>query len=361
MIEKEVNKSKLITLNNIVDFFKDWRNYLGKHFLKMLFFSLIGGLLGFYYAYQKPIKYIAKTTFILEEGKTMSSGLGGLASLAGQFGVDVGSVTGGGILSGDNILLYFKSPTLAREVLLSNFDSVSSLTLADAFVKVHKFDKRWKKDKNIGEVLFSSGKNKKFTRLQDSLIQVLSQEIIDNHFSVSKVDKKAGFIDVATTMNDEMLAKEYCERIVQRVVDRYINIKIQRQKSTVDKLQSRVDSISFLLGRKTFIGASLQNSTSTMDINPLYKTETNVAMESTIRDKTLLATIFASVTQNLEIAKFTLSQETPVIQIVDSPLLPLKEEKASKIVFALLSFIFIFTLFSIFLVVRRIILSDLKR
>ena len=68
-----------------------------------------------------------------------------------------------------------------------------------------------------------------------------------------------------------------------------------------------------------------------MDINPLFRTGNLVAAETTIRDKALLATIFASVTQNLEMAKFTLSQETPVIQIVDTPILPLKKEKLSRV------------------------------
>ena len=74
-------------------------------------------------------------------------------------------------------------------------------------------------------------------------------------------------------MSKFILAKKYCERIVQRVVERYINVKIKRQKATVDKLQARVDSIANLLQQKTYSGASLQNTSSVMDINPLYRTK----------------------------------------------------------------------------------------
>jgi uncharacterized protein involved in exopolysaccharide biosynthesis len=45
----------------------------------------------------------------------------------------------------------------------------------------------------------------------------------------------------------------------------------------------------------------------------------------------MLATIFGEVVKNLELAKFTLSQETPVIQIVDKSYLPLKKEQESKL------------------------------
>jgi len=156
-------------------------------------------------------------------------------------------------------------------------------------------------------------------------------------------------------MENEVLAKEYCERLVRVAVERYINVKTLRQKNTVDNLQSRVDSIANLLSRKTASSAALQTSASTMDINPLYKSGAAIATETTVRDKTMLATIFASVTQNLEMAKFTLSQETPVIQKVDSPLFPLTVNKVSKLK-NVITFSLIFSfLIVILVIVKRMI------
>jgi len=169
------------------------------------------------------------------------------------------------------------------------------------------------------------------SRLQDSLLSPIIEDIIVNKLTVSKTDKKAGFVDVIVEMKNEEFAKKFCEKIVSLAVDRYLAIKTNRQKSTVDKLQTRVDSIAFLLGQKTEAGANLQATISTMDINPLYRAGSLVKSETTVRDKTLLATIFAQVTQNLELAKFTLSQETPVIQIVDKPYFPLRKNKLSKL------------------------------
>jgi len=241
---------------------------------------------------------------------------------------------------------------------LTQYDSSSQQSLADVYAKVYQLKDGWEKNEKIGKVEFPPiGTGKAYTRLQDSLLQSMINGIIKTQFTVGKTDKKAGFIDVSATMQNEVLAKVYCERIVQRAVDRYINIKTQRQKSTVDKLQVRVDSIAALLRQKTVSGASLQTSSSTMDINPLYKTGTSVAVETTIRDKTMLATIFASVTQNLEMAKFTLSQETPVIQIVDSPILPLNINKISRVKTGI-SFLFICSMGIIFfLVLKRIYIS----
>lgn len=332
MTDQMTDAEDEISLKELLQKAGEWWRYLKTQWWKIAIVGLIGGVIGFVYAWMQPVTYTAKTTFVVEEGKSSSSGLGGLASLAGQFGVDMGGGSGGGLLSGDNILLYFKSPSLAREVLLTQYDSSSNQSVADVYATVYELKESWEKNKKIGQINFSpAGIGKTYTRLQDSLLQKMIEGIIKKQFTVAKTDKKGGFIDVTATMEDEALAKVYCERIVQRAVDKYINIKTQRQKSSVDKLQVRVDSIANLLRQKTVSGASLQTSSSTMDINPLYKTGTAVAVETTVRDKTMLATIFASVTQNLELAKFTLSQETPVIQVVDYPALPLYITKPTYI------------------------------
>lgn len=355
MTEIISNSSDEISLKELILKTKEWGNFILKKWKIIGVVGFIGGICGFFYASSQKTTYTAKITFVLEEGKGASAGLGGLASLAGQFGVDIGGSSGGGLLSGDNILLYFKSPSLAREVLLSSFDSTTNASIADIYASEYELKKAWSENKKIGIVNFPIlNNNATYSRLQDSLLQTIINKIVTSQFTVSRTDKKAGFIDVSSIMQNELLAKVYCERIVQKVVERYINIKTQRQNATVQKLQLRVDSIASLLKQKTFSSASLQNSSSTMDINPLYRTGTSVAVESTLRDKTLLSAIFASVTQNLEMAKFTLSQETPVIQIVDAPILPLKKEKMSRLKTAFLgSFLFSFIVILSF-VMRRV-------
>lgn len=360
MTNQITDSSDEISLKELLQKVGEWWLYLKTQWWKIAIIGFIGGGVGFVYAWMQPITYTAKTTFVVEEGKSGTPGLSGLASLAGQFGVDVGGSAGGGLLSGDNILLYFKSPSLAREVLLTQYDSSSKQSIADVYAAVYDLKAGWEKNEKIGKINFPPAKvNKGYTRLQDSLLQKMIDGIIKTQFTVGKTDKKAGFIDVTTTMQNEALAKVYCERIVQLAVEKYVGIKTQRQKATVDKLQNRVDSIASLLRQKTVSGASLQTSSSTMDINPLYKTGTAVAVETTVRDKTMLATIFASVTQNLEMAKFTLSQETPVIQVVDGPILPLHKEKISRLKSTIL-FSLVCTFFLvIFLIGKRILNSVL--
>ena len=45
----------------------------------------------------------------------------------------------------------------------------------------------------------------------------------------------------------------------------------------------------------------------------------------------MLGTMFAELTKNLELTKFTLEREEPVIQIVDAPMMPLLKEGKGRV------------------------------
>jgi hypothetical protein len=147
MTENTADSSDEISLKELIIKMKELVSFILKKWKIITLVGLIGGLCGFFYAISQKVSYTAKITFVLEEGKGASAGLGGLASLAGQFGVDVGGSSGGGLLSGDNILLYFKSPSLAREVLLSKFDSSSNASIADVYANVYELKRNGMKIK----------------------------------------------------------------------------------------------------------------------------------------------------------------------------------------------------------------------
>lgn len=330
-----INKPEEINLKEIIINFKKCLEFFKTQSLIIIFASILGGLIGFTFAYVKPVTFTAKTIFVVEDSKN-SNGFSGLASIAGQFGVDVAGGVGGGLIEGENILYYFKSELLAKEVLLSPWDSKSGETFANIYARVYNLNDSWKKNLNIGEVRFPiKKKGLEYTRLQDSLLKTMIKAINENMFNINKVDKKSSFIQLGVTMLDEMLAKKYCDKIVTIAVNRYVALKTERQKNTINKLQLRVDSIANLLQKKTNKSAAIQTTSATIDANPLYKTNAVFETEVTLRDKSILVTLYAEVLKNLELAKFTLSQETPVIQIVDQDEFPLKKNTVSKLKYSI--------------------------
>lgn len=314
-----------LSIKEIVYKFIEIFRFLLRKWAIILIAGLIGAGLGLSYAFLKPIKYRSHLSFVADEQK--AGGLGGLAALAGQFGFDLGGA-GNGIFSGDNILLFLKSESLCRETLLTPYDSSNGQTLADKYAEVNELKKKWKKDKKIGAIDFSKYSDGKFPRLEDSLLQIIVKRILKTELEISKPDKKASFISVTAITRDEMLSKFFTERLVKIATERYIESKTRIMATNVAKLQRRADSLAALLNTNTYSAAAAQQNL--VDINPALRTAP-VAAEISSRNKTMAATIFAEVIKNLEISKIALSQITPNVQVIDQSSLPLKKEKASKL------------------------------
>lgn len=318
-------EDKEISLGEIINKVKELSTFLLQKWYLIIIAVIIGAVIGLTYASLKPVKYTSRLSFVIEDGK--SSG-GGLASLAGQFGFDIGG-GGGSVFSGDNIILFLKSESLCRSTLLTSYDSAGNETLVDRYAEANDLKRKWLKEENIGQINFSKYKDGNFPRLEDSLIQVITKEILTKELQVGKPDKKASFIEVTVNMRDELLSKLFGDRLVKIATDLYVESKTKLKSLNVAKLQRRADSLGALLNNRTYAAAATQQNL--IDANPGLRIAP-VAAEITTRDKTMAATIFAEVVKNLEIAKVALSQETPSIQVVDESRLPLKKEKVSKLV-----------------------------
>lgn len=288
----------------------------------MLIFVVAGGLSGLIFSFIKSKTYTARLSFVVEDAK---SGSGSLASaVAGQFGFDISSLAGNsGIIGGDNVLELLKSTRFIKETLLSfyNDSGASGQTLADQYADVYKLKNKWANDRAVNKrVSFWILRNRP-SRTEDSLLQVMIERIAEKQLSVNKPDKKLDIFEIEATMKDEKLAKLFCERMLKNVTDFYIDTKTSRQKRNVERLQRRVDSIDMLLNRQTYI--SSEDYSKLIDANPVY-TSPNVNAEISQRNKVVLSTIYTELVKNLEIGKTALIQETPTVQIIDSPELPLK-------------------------------------
>lgn len=335
-----------ITLKEV--FFKLGRawKFLKGRFVIIMLAGALGGALGAIYAYLQPMKYSARLSFVLEESK---GGGGGLASLAGQFGIDFGGSAGGGLFTGDNILIFLKSQALVRETLLTQYQQ-QPLTLADQYVSSYGLKEKWAKNEKIGSVVFYSERDTVLSRLKDSLLQRITENIIEKELFVSRPDKKASFIEVRTVFRDEQLAKTFCDRLVSVALDKYVSSKVKVKAGNVKMLQRRADSLESLLNARTYQAASSQQLL--LDINPGIRSMT-ASPEIRTREKLTAQTIYGEVVKNLELAKTILSQETPAIEIVDGSSFPLKKEKPSKLKYLLISGIICAFLTTFFLLVRH--------
>jgi hypothetical protein len=325
--EKKEEKEDSISLSNIVKSVKSFFRYLLKKKWVLVSITIIAAVLGaVYYNVQKP-KYEAVCTFILEEKQ---SGLGNLGNLASQFGLDMGSLTGGSasLFAGDNILDILKSKKIIRNVLLSKVDSSKGKNgeaLADLFLDFRNWKRKWSSKEGLKDLNFKNYQpGVPLSLQQDSVLALIHEDILKNGLSAERLNKKGSIIKVLLTVANQHFAKLMTDRMIDESKIFYITIKTNTAQQNVDRLERKADSLLMLLNTKSFEAASAI----ALDPNPAFRTLA-VPAELKTRDKSVLGALYAEVVKNLEISRFSLSQQTPVIQVLDKPEYPLVDQKKS--------------------------------
>ncbi|AMQ01374.1 Lipopolysaccharide biosynthesis protein [Pedobacter cryoconitis] len=315
---------------------------------------VVGAILGFVYAkYSKPV-YTATTVFVLEEGGA-GGGLGQYAGIASMVGIDIGG-SGGGLFAGDNIIELYKSRSMIQKALLSEstYDNKKEL-LINRYIGFNNLRESWNKDPKIQNVRFTV--NMKPDLVQDSLIGEIVKAIRSNYLNVVKPDKKSSIIKVEVRCKDEAFAKGFSDEIVSTVSKFYIETKTKRSIYNIANLQHQTDSVRSVMNGAIYNAASIIDATP--NLNPTRLLLRSAPVQKSQFSSESNKAILTELIKNLEIAKISLRQETPLIQLIDEPVLPLEKNHIGKIKGAVFGAFLFGILVTILLIVRKKIRSSL--
>lgn len=327
-------------------------NYLVLNWKIILFAFIFGGLLGFLYSYLKKPIYSAECTFVLDE-QGNGAGIGQYAGIASIVGFDIAG-SGSGLFQEDNIIELYKSRLMIQATLLSHgdFDGKRDL-LINRYIHEKKLRKAWHKNPNLKNLSFNITKNR-FSIRHDSIIGVIVNDINRNCLSVSRLDKKLSILSVKVKSEDELFAKVFTDKIVERVNDFYIKTRTKKARENYQILQKQADSI------KAVLNQSIGNAAKAVDANPNANAALQILRVPSQRrqiDVQANSAIYAEIVKNLEVSKVSLRQEAPLIQIIDTPILPLEKSTQRKSIGALLGSIIASLIAVFFLVARKTIFT----
>ena len=317
-----------ITLKQLLFSISRFGKQLKKKWALFLVCSIAGMGMGIFLFIKQSPKYTGSCTFILEE---KAGGGGGLAGLASQIGLDLGGISGSGfgLFSGDNILEIIPSRNIIEKVLLSRVDSSSPQTLADLFIDFTKLKASWNSKPRLANISFAGIRNpQQMSLIQDSLLNVVYMQVIKKYLTVDWTRKKASLITVTAVSKNEKFSKYLAERVVNESKKLYIELKTGPSQANVNRLQSKADSLLALLNDKSYQTAGSQ----ILNANPAMKIAL-VPTEISTREKTMIGTIYAEMVKNLETSKILLSQQTPVIQVLDNTDFPLINDHTSLLAY----------------------------
>lgn len=324
--------SKELSLRDLILNGVFWFKYLWSKWVLILLMGLLGGALGFYYAYSKKPVYTATTAFVLEDDKAGGAGgLGSIVGIASIAGIDLGS-GGGGIFQGDNIIELYKSRNMIQKALLTTVeDNGSKSLLIDRYITFNELRQAWAGNPNLKDIQFKIKQSDSlvFTRLQDSIIGVIANDINKNYLTVFKPDKKLSIIKAEVKAQDEFFAKNFNEQIVKTVSNFYIQTKTKKSAANVAILQEKTDSVRRIMNGAIYNAAAIADATP--NLNPTRQiTRTAPLQRSQFNAETNKA-ILGTLVQNLEMAKLALLKDAPLIQVVDEPIYPLPKAGFGKL------------------------------
>ncbi|AWG21421.1 lipopolysaccharide biosynthesis protein [Flavobacterium faecale] len=348
---EEKNSNDDISLKELFKKVKNTYSYLVSNWKVIIVAGIIGSIIGLTYSFSKKPTYTATLSFALESGG--GGGIVGAASLASSFGFDLGG-SGGGIFEGANLTELFKSRNMVEQTLLMpvNFEG-KNISLAEMYIQNNDWRTSWNKKPNFKSISFVPKSDRKgFTRAQDSILGVIYGNLSKGSLSVGQRDKKIDIISIDVVSENELFAKYFAEALAKKVSDFYIDTKSKKARENMDILVKQMDSVRLQLN--SAINGVAVATDNTFGLNPAL----NIRRAPSVRKQVDVQTntgILTELIKQTELAKVTLRKETPLIQIIDSPILPLKKEKLGKLKAIIIGGFLAGSLVIFFLIIKKII------
>ena len=316
-----------ISLKELIQKIQEWIAYLITQWKLIIGIAALGGILGFTYAsFQKPT-YSANTTFVLEEDK--GGGGGGALGLASSFGFDLGG-GGGGLFTSSNIIELMKSRLVVEKTLLNPVKVAGKeISLADYYAQINKLKEGWAKKPTLANISFPVNADRtKFSLEQDSILYSISAGLTKNNLVIAQKDKKVSIISLTVKTESELFSKLFCEQLLKETSDFYIETKSKKSRLNVDILQHQADSIRAELN--SAITGVATASDNVYNLNPALNVKRTPSTRRQV-DVQANTAILTQLVAQLELSKVSLRKETPLVQLIDRPILPLEKEKVGRL------------------------------
>jgi len=320
--ESNMPNEEKISLKNLFQGFKQWLVFIMGKRKTIVYGTLITLVLPLSYNYLKSPVYYANTSFVLENDASAS--LGGLSSLASISGINTSSLmSASNLFQIDNIQELYRSNNMLRQTLLEDVTiNGKSQKLIDYFAKAQILEKKWVKEKVYLKDFYKH--EKLYSRAQDSVLKEAIKLIKKEFLIVGKPNRNTSILNVGFKHKDEVFTKIFNEVLVNKVNSFYYKTQTKKTAFNLKVLQVQTDSVKRLLDMSFLALAEIDQNIP--NINPLVKTA-KVPYQKAMANLQANQAIYLEVVKQLELAKVTHRNKTPLIQIIDKPSFPLENNR----------------------------------
>lgn len=319
--------------------------YLWKRWLRILLIAIGGAFLGVVASIVIPKKYVASTSFILEGAGSGAQGKLALIQLAMSFG---GS--GGGVVDESQLLQILSS----RHVLSNALLNKAIVKEKEDLLANHMIDLYGLNDgREPGPFYFEHTKLEDFTYSEDSTMMILTA--LAGVKLLETMNTEEGIVYVNVLSHSDEFSKYFNDALIRETEEFYVSKKIEQDQKTQHIIQKRLDSVLTELRLVEDQLAKIKDSHTASFMAQARKEEVQLT-----REMQVLNVMYAELVKNNEIAQFNLLSNTPLIQIIDRPIFPLKKDGLNIIKGSLLGGIIAFSLTILFYISRLLYQTAMK-
>ena len=321
-----------ISLKELVLSLKSWIIFIFSKWKVLIAAGIIGGLIGMSFSYFDKTKYKAVLSFAMEDDKGGGGGggLSGALGLASSFGIDLGG-SGGGAFAASNLAELMKSRLIVEKVLLTPIQiEGKTITLVEFYLKINNLRLGWDKNSKLQNLQFlPSDDRSQYTFQQDSILHQIHKILISSDkLKIEQKDKKVSILYIEVVSENELFSKIFCENLAKETSNFYVETKSKKARMNLDVLRKQVDSVRNELNKS--INGVAKESDNVYNLNPSLNIKAASSKKNQVNVQANTA-ILTNLVVQMELAEVNLRKETPLIQLIDTPALPLEKQKLGKL------------------------------
>lgn len=330
-----------ISLKELILRIKSYINAILKKWLLVVIMGFGLAFLFFIAKFNIQPLYTAELSYMLNEDE--SGGIAGISAVLGQFGF---GALGGSESNLDKIIELSKTRRIAQRTLLEKqFYNDKEDYIANHLIEAMEASEEWNKK---GMLSFLSGPsdieldNFRFTRdsfelfsiTENTALKILHKVLMGEELNGGKFQSSyseiTGIMKFSMTSSDAELSILIVKSIYNNLKDYYTEKSTEKQKADYNIIKTKYDSITtelngiqYRIAKNKDTGLGLTRS---RDLLPSKKL---------VEDERRLQLMLGEAEKQKQLAELTLGTSTPYIQIIDSPILPLKPVNKSRIFYFL--------------------------
>jgi hypothetical protein len=319
---EKVSNGNDASFKDVIAGIKAYVSYLKSKWLWILLFAIAGGVLGYFYCKSVKPVYVAESSFVLDE-ENAAKNAGGLASL----GVGLNGKSAGFFTATDNIIWLYSTRLMIQKTLLTAVDTGGKkVMLINWFLAESGLQKKYNKNPALSKVKFDFNTidaDSTLSREQNSIINLCAIMIRYNYLKVVPTPKTENVISVNFKSKDELFSALFTKELVQNVNSYYIETKSKKAAREVTLLEKKAEDYKALMSKNMYQVASGYDDAPYANPN---RTVLQVEPQRKQVDAKISGEIYGEMVKQLELSRTNLQKQMPLIQIIESPVLPLNND-----------------------------------